>query len=150
MAQLDHGNQHPALKPDGGQLNQNVDMAARSWSSCIPYNTHSRTLLDQALANGVVILNLAQFIEYAGLNPTESQRALAKSNSRNRALWRGTKPCVGKGCVNLKAQENARPGSFIARDNVSRFITWCNQLGIPPVLCFESNDLVERMYQVSN
>ncbi|MBN3281553.1 GA2L1 protein, partial [Polyodon spathula] len=38
---------------------------------------------------------------------------------------------------------NVVPGSFLARDNVSNFITWCRQeLGIPDVLMFETNDLV--------
>ncbi|XP_072244037.1 uncharacterized protein gas2l1 [Leuresthes tenuis] len=40
---------------------------------------------------------------------------------------------------------NAVPGSFLARDNVSNFITWCRQeLWIKDVLMFETNDLVER------
>lgn len=37
------------------------------------------------------------------------------------------------------------PGSFVARDNVSNFITWCRQeLWIKDVLMFETNDLVEK------
>lgn len=37
------------------------------------------------------------------------------------------------------------PGSFVARDNVSNFISWCRQeLWIQEVLMFETNDLVER------
>lgn len=40
---------------------------------------------------------------------------------------------------------NVVPGSFLARDNVSNFITWCRQeLWIKDVLMFETNDLVER------
>lgn len=40
---------------------------------------------------------------------------------------------------------NVIPGSFLARDNVSNFITWCRQeLWIKDVLMFETNDLVER------
>ncbi|KAG8455659.1 hypothetical protein GDO86_001737 [Hymenochirus boettgeri] len=39
--------------------------------------------------------------------------------------------------------KGAVPGSFLARDNVSNFISWCRQeLGIPEVLMFETNDLV--------
>ncbi|OCU01630.1 GAS2-like protein 1 [Xenopus laevis] len=41
--------------------------------------------------------------------------------------------------------KGAMPGSFVARDNVSNFIAWCRQeLGIPEVLMFETNDLVLR------
>ncbi|KAI3372083.1 hypothetical protein L3Q82_006932 [Scortum barcoo] len=40
---------------------------------------------------------------------------------------------------------NVVPGSFVARDNVSNFISWCRQeLWIKDVLMFETNDLVER------
>lgn len=40
---------------------------------------------------------------------------------------------------------NVVSGSFLARDNVSNFITWCRQeLWIKDVLMFETNDLVER------
>lgn len=40
---------------------------------------------------------------------------------------------------------NVIPGSFLARDNVSNFISWCRQeLWIKDVLMFETNDLVER------
>ncbi|XP_028270151.1 GAS2-like protein 1 [Parambassis ranga] len=40
---------------------------------------------------------------------------------------------------------NVVPGSFLARDNVSNFISWCRQeLRIKDVLMFETNDLVER------
>ncbi|KAM9811204.1 uncharacterized protein gas2l1 [Neosynchiropus ocellatus] len=40
---------------------------------------------------------------------------------------------------------NVTPGSFLARDNVSNFISWCRQeLWIKDVLMFETNDLVER------
>ncbi|CAL8331552.1 unnamed protein product [Arctogadus glacialis] len=40
---------------------------------------------------------------------------------------------------------NVVSGSFVARDNVSNFITWCRQeLWIKDVLMFETNDLVER------
>ncbi|KAM7391996.1 hypothetical protein PAMP_022640 [Pampus punctatissimus] len=40
---------------------------------------------------------------------------------------------------------NVAAGSFVARDNVSNFISWCRQeLWIKDVLMFETNDLVER------
>ncbi|KAM9822424.1 GAS2-like protein 1 isoform X1 [Syngnathus typhle] len=40
---------------------------------------------------------------------------------------------------------NVSAGSFLARDNVSNFISWCRrELWIKDVLMFETNDLVER------
>uniref|UniRef100_A0A4W3HHD9 Growth arrest specific 2 like 1 n=1 Tax=Callorhinchus milii TaxID=7868 RepID=A0A4W3HHD9_CALMI len=41
--------------------------------------------------------------------------------------------------------KNVSPGSFVARDNVSNFISWCRgHLGIRDALMFETNDLVQR------
>ncbi|XP_018425696.1 PREDICTED: GAS2-like protein 1 isoform X2 [Nanorana parkeri] len=41
--------------------------------------------------------------------------------------------------------KGAIASSFMARDNVSNFISWCRkELGIPEVLMFETNDLVLR------
>lgn len=54
-------------------------------------------------------------------------------------------------CLKLPSKDvvfqsrNVIPGSFLARDNVSNFISWCRQeLWIKDVLMFETNDLVER------
>lgn len=37
-----------------------------------------------------------------------------------------------------------KPGTFLARDNISNFITWTSKMGIPEVLRFETDDLVMR------
>lgn len=41
-------------------------------------------------------------------------------------------------------RSNVKPGTFQSRDNISNFIQWCRNLGIPDVLLFETNDLVLR------
>lgn len=44
---------------------------------------------------------------------------------------------------------NVKPQSFQARDNISNFITWTRNLGIPEVLSFETDDLVLRKNEKS-
>ena len=39
---------------------------------------------------------------------------------------------------------DVKPGTFLARDNISNFITWTSKMGIPEVLRFETDDLVLR------
>lgn len=39
---------------------------------------------------------------------------------------------------------DVKPGTFLARDNISNFITWTSKMGIPEVLRFETDDLVMR------
>ncbi|XP_064619444.1 serine/arginine repetitive matrix protein 2-like [Lineus longissimus] len=43
----------------------------------------------------------------------------------------------------------AKPGTFLARDNIANFIAWCRALGIPDVLLFETEDLVSRKNEKS-
>jgi len=42
-----------------------------------------------------------------------------------------------------RVRQNARPGSFFARDNVALFLNFCRDLGVHPNLRFETNDLGE-------
>ena len=44
----------------------------------------------------------------------------------------------------VTCRDDVKPGTFQARDNVSNFISWCRQLGVPEVLRFETDDLVMR------
>lgn len=44
---------------------------------------------------------------------------------------------------------NVKPQTFQARDNISNFISWTKKLGIPDVLCFETDDLVLRKNEKS-
>ncbi|CAL1531954.1 unnamed protein product [Lymnaea stagnalis] len=45
---------------------------------------------------------------------------------------------------NVPYREGVKPETFQARDNVSNFISWGRQMGIPEVLSFETDDLVLR------
>ena len=50
----------------------------------------------------------------------------------------------GKAKHAVKVAENAKAGSFPARDNIANFISWARSLGIPDVVLFETVDLVEH------
>ena len=49
----------------------------------------------------------------------------------------------------VTCRSDVKPGTFQARDNVSNFISWCRNLGIPDVLRFETDDLVLRKNEKS-
>ena len=46
-------------------------------------------------------------------------------------------------------RKEVKPQTFQARDNISNFITWTKDLGIPDVLSFETDDLVLRKNEKS-
>ena len=46
--------------------------------------------------------------------------------------------------VKIKANANARPGTFFARDNVATFVAWTRWLGVDEAVLFEADDLVQR------
>ncbi|XP_013073631.2 serine/arginine repetitive matrix protein 2-like isoform X2 [Biomphalaria glabrata] len=50
---------------------------------------------------------------------------------------------------NVPFKEGVKPETFQARDNVSNFIKWGRQMGIPEVLSFETDDLVLRKNEKS-
>ena len=79
------------------------------------------------LDNGVILCQQARLIqryaeEYAMMNPEQKLKIPLKPV--------------------YYTEKGAFPGSFIARDNVTNFISWCKDLGIPDVVIFESEDLV--------
>lgn len=79
------------------------------------------------LNTGVIPCKLANFIQNIG-------QRFFKNNPKCKIVF----PMVG---VTLK-ERGAVQGSFIARDNVSNFIRWCREIGVPDVIMFETEDLV--------
>ncbi len=44
----------------------------------------------------------------------------------------------------VQYRRNVKPATFLSRDNLSNFISWCRGLGIPDCLLFETEDMVMR------
>lgn len=91
------------------------------------------------LADGIVVCELAQLVEGT---EGEEDTGLFKERKNSRSLLRNLKRSAGD-LHNIKINKHARAGSFQARDNVSNFLSWCRKIGMPGVVLFESNDLVE-------
>lgn len=88
----------------------------------------------ESLENGVILCQQARLIqryaeEYSILNPQENLKIPAKEV--------------------YYTEKGALPRSFVARDNVANFISWCRELGIPDVVLFESEDLVSHKNEKS-
>eukprot|EP00042_Codosiga_hollandica_P059247 m.908496 g.908496 ORF g.908496 m.908496 type:complete len:2276 (+) comp60102_c0_seq5:98-6925(+) len=111
------------------------------WLNAVMELDLSSFTLFPSLSSGVLLLKLAQTIEYVAANPTEQQRLNAARNKSNHALRSTT---AKFGSVNIKVQDaRSNPSAFVARDNIARFIQWCRVLGVASEVLFESNDLVE-------
>lgn len=82
-----------------------------------------------ALDTGVVPCRLANFIQNTGekflLNHPKYKVVLPRTGAKFK-------------------ERGALRGSFIARDNVCNFIRWCREVGVPDVICFETEDLVSN------
>lgn len=79
----------------------------------------------ESLSNGVLPCKLAQLIQ---------SRALEYIQESKKDFKIPTKP--------IRFRENAPPESFIARDNVATFLSWCREIGLADTCLFETDDLV--------
>ncbi|XP_071483482.1 growth arrest-specific protein 2-like [Diadema antillarum] len=82
------------------------------------------TFMD-SLSNGVILCKVAQLIQ---VRAVECQKAgTLRDNVPQRKI---------------RFRENAAPESFIARDNVATFLSWCRDLGLEDTCLFETDGLV--------
>lgn len=44
----------------------------------------------------------------------------------------------------VKCHATAEPGTFYARDNVSKFLRIARKIGVDPAICFDTSGLVDR------
>ncbi|XP_077970311.1 growth arrest-specific protein 2-like [Styela clava] len=91
----------------------------------------SETFFD-TLQTGTVLCQAAHAIHDAAFD----QSLYNTENTNYDTTFNGTFPKPPK--FSLKA----KPGSFLARDNVANFITWCRGFGIKDTYMFESEDVV--------
>ena len=98
------------------------------WINSLAYDVNlSAENFISELDNGVVLCQQARLIQrYA------EEYVILHSNENLKIPTKGVH-YTEKGAVS---------GSFVARDNVANFISWCRDIGIPDVVLFESDDLV--------
>ncbi|EDV22485.1 uncharacterized protein TRIADDRAFT_28523 [Trichoplax adhaerens] len=84
-----------------------------------------------ALEDGIVLNQLAQYVHQVGDSYFDSHTGLSRKVKK-----------LPSKCP--KYRQNASSNPFFARDNISNFITWCKQLGVPEVIMFETEDLVSQ------
>ncbi|KAK3084221.1 hypothetical protein FSP39_010230 [Pinctada imbricata] len=95
----------------------------------------------EILETGVILCEHANNVR----NYANEQRRLGKFAVIQSNFVRGIE--VPKYEVSFRA--GVKPQTFQARDNVSNFISWTKNLGIPEVLTFETDDLVLRKNEKS-
>jgi growth arrest-specific protein 2 len=72
-----------------------------------------------------------------------AQRRLERSISKGANVFEMKWPILSPKDVQYRA--NVKAGTFLARDNVSNFITWCrHDLEVLECLLFETDDLILR------
>ncbi|PIK35788.1 putative growth arrest-specific protein 2 isoform X1, partial [Apostichopus japonicus] len=78
-----------------------------------------------SLSNGVLLCKLAQLIQ-----GKVAERCGAGKNNNNLPTKK------------IRFHERAPAESFIARDNVATFLSWCREFGLADTCLFETDDLV--------
>eukprot|EP00051_Salpingoeca_urceolata_P012857 m.160210 g.160210 ORF g.160210 m.160210 type:complete len:769 (-) comp17621_c1_seq7:94-2400(-) len=95
-------------------------------SSLLNVDVRAETLLED-LANGVVLCRLAAVVEV------------------DQTAWyqqQGTAPPQAYPFHQLKPKFSVQPGSYYARDNVAKFVSWTRFFNVP--VTFEVSDLVDK------
>ncbi|KAH9525723.1 hypothetical protein Btru_002199 [Bulinus truncatus] len=104
------------------------------WFSCLYQTVITAENFMTMLETGVLLCKHANKMQEYGRERREKGETLEMRSYFIRSIPEG----------NVPYKEGVKPETFQARDNVSNFIKWCRQMGIPEVLSFETDDLVLR------
>lgn len=121
-----------------GSLDFTMKIAERSEQELLPLKEDlaewlSRVLQENITAdnfmdrleNGVLVCKLAQIMQAATRNVPKNGRSV--------------KPLAS---FTFKFHQNAKAGTFFARDNAAHFLQWCRQIKVQDSVLFESDGLV--------
>ncbi|XP_059140991.1 GAS2-like protein 1 [Physella acuta] len=109
------------------------------WFSCLYQTVISAESFFAALETGVLLCKHANKMQEYARQRREKGESLEMKSYFIRSIPEG----------NVAFREGVKPETFQARDNVSNFISWGRQMGIPEVLSFETDDLVLRKNEKS-
>eukprot|EP00045_Choanoeca_perplexa_P011833 m.126876 g.126876 ORF g.126876 m.126876 type:complete len:1422 (+) comp15786_c0_seq1:74-4339(+) len=99
-------------------------------------------LLIEELKTGVLLVQLARYIESNGQQGEEVDLSKVKNVHKSRSLWPQLRRRVGDGTAKLPCHSNVAV-PFFALDNVDTFVKWCRKLGLREELLFESTNVAE-------
>ncbi|GFN85537.1 Gas2-like protein 2 [Plakobranchus ocellatus] len=109
------------------------------WFSCLYQTEVTADTFFMALETGVLLCKHANKVQENARQMRERGETLEMRSYFIRSVPERAVPF----------RENVKPETFQARDNISNFISWGRQLGIPEVLSFETDDLVLRKNEKS-
>ena len=120
------------------QLDLTMKIAERSEQDLLPLKEDvaewlSRVLQEEitaenildCLENGVLVCKLAQIVQKAAQDCIKAKKSV--------------KPLAP---FSSKFHENAKAGTFFARDNAAHFLQWCRQIQVQDSVLFESDGMV--------
>jgi len=122
-----------AFKSTVHELQLKLQQHSSEANNVMKRNQVSSSVKASMQSNGVVPATSTKSLVSCVSTSTSNVSSFSRRNSliysNNNGYW-------------IPYRKEAKAGSFIARDNVCNFISWCRSLGIRDCLLFESDDLV--------
>lgn len=103
------------------------------------HRANSNSPMSSASSNDFSLTSSSTSKSAALLSPRQSITSLSRAAADINWFW----------VKMIPYKEQAKPGTFFARDNICQFILWCRSLNILECLLFETDDLVARKNEKS-